>query len=638
MARSDQERFGESLRGSSLHVIDLEWDPETDEILLVGVGTDDREYAVPPGAIPKRERRLLERAGVVQFTNADAHRLLDAGWKIRGSVVDLQTAAHVLNENQDLDLDSVAKRYTRIRMDKRLRRVRGKVMFLRDDGTLVPIREAPHKQFQAYCKRDVAAERALFYDLMDRLRKRGLLDYFVNEEIPFTRVLIDMERTGIPLDLEETVALHNELATDRHTLAVRLLKKAKVPKGAPFKFSNPHHIRAYLHADVVRIVDRIQKGSKPPPGFVIDEEQAGERRQWDYGVWEIKGLSIPVGGDQQLESGEISIKEEVLMLNPHTRNHPWVKDYLEWKGLDKLVNVYLEPFVKKSYWDDDRKQWRISAHFKQTGTVTGRLSSYDFNLQNVPTRGELGKRMRGLFVAGKKYPFLMGDFSQLETRIMAHESQDPELLRIFREERDPFIEMASRVWGKQIGKDDPERYTMKTTWYAINYGAEAWKISKLLTKDGLPTTEDEAQDILDGLMDYLTVFFDWKDFLIADAHQKGYVTTLAGRRRRIEWNKLQGHKLTARGERMAANAKIQGSAADIVRRVMLAWARRKLDYLALCAQVHDELLYQYTRWVMKHIRDMDVRDLSDTAERGHGFDLSVPLKFEAKIAMSWGEK
>jgi DNA polymerase I len=307
-----------------------------------------------------------------------------------------------------------------------------------------------------------------------------------------------------------------------------------------------------------------------------------------------------------------------------------VSKFLEWQKMHKLLTTYLRRFPQVV------REGRIHSQWKQTGTRTGRLSSVDINLQNIPVRGERGKLIRGLFVAPKDMPFLMGDFSQLETRIMAHLSQDPELLRIFRDKEDPFIALGSRIYGKQLTKESPERGATKNVWYANGYGALPPKMWRMITLDGVEMALSEVEALWNELQKLLPVYFEYRDELIGKAKADGYVTTIGGRKRRIRFTKGMTWKEETHGERAAGNAKFQGSAHDIMRRTMIGYRR---PALRLCAQVHDELIYQYVSNKVNPLQwEHDALLLQDQAENGHGYDLSVPLVFEVKVATSWADK
>lgn len=607
-------------------VADLEWDPDSGELLAVGWRKwGGHAVACGPESVPASVWRMIEDPEIplVEFTTADAKKLTEYGHAPAGPIVDLQVAAWVLNENQKLSLEAIARRYLKLTMDKRLDTA-GRY-FRTDEGERVPISEAPKKQLYAYCMRDVEAEGDLLLELERRLAKSGMLDYFWREEVPFTGLLVDMDLAGLPIDLRRSELLRRKLER-QHAKFVESLTDG-LP--AAFNLGSDLQVADYLFTKRAKIPGRIPVGTKQK-GFVVTKKG----RLWNQGYWILRGRGLRAG--MKTDTGKPSTSKTALRMNPYTTGDPWVVKYLDYQRIDKLLTTYLRKFPKIAKWDNHLLGFRVYSTFKQTGTVTGRLSSSDINLQNIPSRGEMGKKVRALFVADEGYPFILGDYSQLETRLMAHFSGDPELVRIFREKRDPFIELATKIYGRPIGKEDDERAVTKNVWYAQGYGATALKVSEMLTMEGFPTMIDRSEELLQELKGVLPVYFDWREDLIEDARARGYVETIGGRRRRVG-SALRGAswKVAAHGERAAANAKVQGSAADIVRRAMLAF---RYEALRLCAQVHDELIYQFRRRPIDTEVPYVLELLKDVAERGHGFDLEVPVVFEPKLALSWADK
>ena len=612
-------------------VVDLEWDPDENDgaPLCIGFALEGlRPKVVRMNLLRPDERELIERSTIIEHSNSDAVKLLDHGWTV-GDVINTMVLAWLLNENQQLDLESLMWRYCHVRMDKRILRTGKRVLFKMNNGKYVPIYRAPRAQLHDYCKRDVVGEQELFEELRERLQDQGLWDYFIDEELPYTRLLIDMSRAGLPIDIERSEKLRARVEKEHTALEDELRDLANAP--AIFNLSSPDQVAAFLFSNEVHVKGRISledyEADRIPELFWPDEP-SGKEKLWIQGEWIWAGLELEPG-DLSENTGQPSTSREALLLNDATRETPWVKTYLEWHRLHTALTTFLRVFPVK------QRDGRIRSNFKQTGTKTGRLSSSDINLQNIPARTELGHEIRDLFRTPDELPFLMGDFSQLETRLMAHFSQDPELLRIFRENEDPFIALGSKIYGKQLTKDDPERGATKNVWYANGYGAMPPKMWRMITLDGVDMTVQEVEDLWNELQGILPIYFEWRDFLIEDARNKGYVTTLGGRRRRIKFTKAMSWKEEGHGERAAANAKVQGSAADYVRRTMCGWSR---PWLMLCAQVHDELLFQYlkklniTRWSDDRI------SLQQWAESGVGYDLTVPMVFDAKIATSWADK
>ena len=301
--------------------------------------------------------------------------------------------------------------------------------------------------------------------------------------------------------------------------------------------------------------------------------------------------------------------------------------------MTKVLTTYLRKFPAIAY------EGRVYGRFNQTGTVTGRLSSSEPNLQNIPAHGDLGPRVRQLFRAAPSTLLLVGDYSQLEPRLMAHFSQDPLMLDIYQNDRDFYITTAEGIWGETIKHEDPRRGIAKTYCLAMGYGAGERKLQQILTINGYPLPMNEVSWQYAKLRELYGTFFEWREVVIRSAKRKGYVQTIGGQHRRLAAQfKSTTWKARGYGERQAVNAIIQGSAGDIVRRAMMRFDQADWWTLNLLAQVHDELVWEFEAQRYAHMKSEEVmRQLADTAERGHGFQLSVPLVFEPHIGATWYE-
>lgn len=342
----------------------------------------------------------------VSHTKYDARFLrLGHGIPVTGPFYDTQVMAWVLNENQSLSLDSLVYRYCHYKMDKRIKRIERRVLFLCDDGSTVPLDEAPIDQLYAYNLRDTEGTAELFETLWERMADGQWLDYFLQEEVPYTEVLLDMECRGFPVDLERTARLaeecelaHAEMDDDLH-----------VP-GLPsaFNLNSPDHLAAYLFSKVFELADSVPVTSDIadafksipraerleyvnntqgllPPGFTVTKVG----RLYLHGVWTLRGRGLrPL---TKTDSGKWSVSRPALKTNYAAAKDEWCQMLLDYKQVDKLLTTYLRRFPERAV------DGRLYGRFNQTGTKTGRLSSSEPNLQNIPTRGELGSRVRDLF-------------------------------------------------------------------------------------------------------------------------------------------------------------------------------------------------------------------------------------------------
>lgn len=564
---------------------------------------------------------------VVCHTDYDLRWLrLHAGVDVGCVLHDTKVMAWLVNENTPRDLETLAARYCGLKMDKRLQR-KG-LLFRTDEGPAVPLGDAPWGQLSRYCAEDVAATRRLYAALMSLLDSEGLRDYFLNVEAPYTGVVLDMECAGLPIDLTAVEHLSEKFKEQRDQLERHLLT------GLPnsFNLRSPQHVARFLGSKRFYLSDRVRRTQDREDEKLIaqlaetdyeslDDAPIGtfvtkrEGRLYDQGVWVCEGLGQ--GHDTPLPS----VNRAALTLNPSLTAHPWVGEYLKWKKLDKLIGTYLDVFPRVAVRDVATRTGRIYARFNQTGTATGRLSSSEPNLQNIPARGNLGSAMRTLF---RGY-LLVGDFSQLEPRLMAHFSQDPVMLEVFQGNLDLYQTTADIIGCT--------RFIAKVLVLAMGYGAGAQKLSEILTVSGTPTTQHEAAELLTATKSAYAVYFQWREGVIADARRRGYVSTLDGRKRRIGFSYhdyATAGRDRAAGERQAANAVVQGSAADVVRRVMLHTSRL-FPKLTLVAQVHDELVWEYD----PREGEPDVDRLRWWVERFAGQGISVPLRFEPHLGRSW---
>ena len=226
---------------------------------------------------------------------------------------------------------------------------------------------------------------------------------------------------------------------------------------------------------------------------------------------------------------------------------------------------------------------------------------------------------------------VIGDYNSLEMRIMASLSGDPRLIKVFKEERDPHEETARIIFGACDGHDDPRRTMAKTVNFAVGYGAGAKTLAKSLALNGFPTSQTDAKAMQEAVAGQYKGLYRWMNSVIWKAKELGYVETIGGRQRRLV---AQSDDWTAKSysERQAVNAVVQGSAADILRRVMLYVDAHY--YLSLIAQVHDELLWEY----QEEPTPKELELLGRDCETQHGFDLRVPLVFVPTICANWSEK
>jgi DNA polymerase-1 len=622
---------------SDFTVIDIETtgsEPWRHELVSVGIGRNvwrpDKGRAIA--------RRLMARPGttIVAHTNYDLRWLMLDGAELADGVHyhDTKVMAWLLDATQGLDLESLAAEYLGRVPPKLIRMRQGVVCFECADGSIVPITEAPWEEVEAYNRSDIVTEGELYECLRDELKSEGLWDYFVEEKAPLSRLLIEMEVHGLPFDVERARAM---LADTEE--CVEALRADLVARTGAIEFNpgSSDQVARYLYEEVWEspvkfAIPRLTGMSKEakleavrtiaPRG--VEVTKVG--RDYGYGVQVLDGLGLK---PPRLEKGEEDKRPttSAKKLNVLHGSHPWVSRFVEFNKVTKLEG-YLRSWIEKEH------DGRLHGRFDQSGTVTGRLAGREPNLQQVSHDGDVRNLFRVRADSGRV--LIVGDFAGLEARLGAHFSGDPAMLDIFRSGKDLYGTLAARAWGGPESKDNPGRGLFKEIWLASQYGARGQTLADTMAINGLHGyTARKADALLRELENTCPRLFEWRQEVIDEARFYGYVETLAGRKRKLldldsaEWKRM------ARAERQAVNTKVQGSAADVVERVMLE-ARRAVDPAdaAICLQVHDEIL-----WDLPEDKADDVFPvLVEICQEAHGFELDVPLIFEAKVATSWAAK
>jgi len=296
--------------------------------------------------------------------------------------------------------------------------------------------------------------------------------------------------------------------------------------------------------------------------------------------------------------------------------------FLEYRQLAKLKSTYTDSLIKLVNPDTGR----VHTSYNQTITATGRLSSSDPNLQNIPARSEMGKKVRQAFIPERGQELLSADYSQIELRLLAHLSGDPVLKQIFLEGRDIHTETARRVFGPAAGLFPEEmRRRAKIINFSIIYGTSAFSLAK-----ELQTSTREAQSFIDRYFEQHQQVKDYLDRAVELAKDKGYAETIFGRIRQIPELKSQDNNTYQAGRRMALNTPIQGSAADLIKLAMVNIYRelkRSGLKTKMILQVHDELVFEVPQTELEQMKLLVEREMSG----------AVPLKVPLKVDINWAE-
>lgn len=359
---------------------------------------------------------------------------------------------------------------------------------------------------------------------------------------------------------------------------------------------------------------------------ILAVEQAGEsfnlKSTKQLGAILFEKLGLPV-----IKKTKTGYSTDVSVLEQLRNEHPLVRTILEHRKLTKLHSTYLEglrPLINSV-------TGRIHTHFQQLVTVTGRLSSTDPNLQNIPTRTELGKKIREIFVPGEGYDYLLScDYSQVELRVLAHIAQDELLLESFLHGQDVHARTAAEVFGVPL---DEVTGTMRTRAKAVNFGI-VYGISDFGLAKQLDINRGEAGRYIENYLGRYTGVKKYMDDMVASAKKQGYVQTLFGRRRYLPDINSRNFNLRGFAERTAINTPIQGTAADIIKIAMVN-VQRMLEQggykSRILLQVHDELLLEVTEAEREEVGAL-VKQTMESAVK-----LSVPLIADVNYGVNWAD-
>lgn len=428
--------------------------------------------------------------------------------------------------------------------------------------------------------RTAALTLALVAPLRECMARENAANVFDGIEMPLVPVLAKMERAGMLVDPDRLHSLSEGLATQ------------------------------------ITEVERSIRDLAGDETFNI-----GSPMQLSHVLFDVMGL--PTKGLKKTKRGYYSTNAKVL--SDLARDHEIVRLILDWREKSKIKSTYLDTLGPLR-----RGDGRVHTTYNQTITATGRLSSSDPNLQNIPTRSELGRTVKTAFSAGEGSVFLAVDYSQIELRLLAHLSGDEHLVRAFNEGEDFHAETAARVFGVPVSEVTPDlRSRAKAVNFGIVYGQQAYGLSQ-----SLHISMAEARDMIDRYYEAYPGVRTFLDNVVARAKQTGYAETMYGRRRHIPELKAKNPQLCGFGERTAMNHPMQGTAADIIK-IAMARVSRRLEEEGFAAhmilQVHDELDFECPIDEVERLTTM-VRDVME-----HVVDLRVPLIAEASTGITWAD-
>ena len=441
------------------------------------------------------------------------------------------------------------------------------------------MRNLDPKDVYEYACEDADITLQLKNKLEPELKKHACEDLFYQIEMPLMPVLAEMEMNGVCLDTDSLAETSKQFTTRMNEIEQRIYELA----GQQFNIASPKQVGEILF-DKLKIIEKAKK----------------------------------------TKTGQYVTSEEVLQQLKN--KHEIVADILEHRGLKKLIGTYIDALPKLI----NPRTGHIHTSFNQTITATGRLSSSDPNLQNIPIRGEDGKEIRKAFIPEPGCLFFSADYSQIELRVMAHLSKDANMIEVFREGKDLHAATAANIYKKPINEvTRDERTKSKRANFGIIYGITVFGLA-----ERLDIPRDEAKMLIDGYFETFPQVRDYMEKSKEVARQQGYVTTLFGRRRYLPDINSQNSVVRGFAERNAINAPIQGTAADIIKVAMIhIFQRFKAEKIKskMILQVHDELNFSVFPEEKEKVEHIVIEEMQNA------FQMAVPLVADSGFGSNWLE-
>ena len=437
------------------------------------------------------------------------------------------------------------------------------------------MRSLPPKDVYQYACEDADITLQLKNVLEPKLKQAGVETLFYEIEMPLVRVLAEMEMNGVRIDTQSLAETSQVFTQRMQELEHKIYELA----GEEFNIASPKQVGDILFGKM-KIIEKPKK----------------------------------------TKTGQFVTSEEVLQTLRH--KHEIVDNILQHRGLKKLLGTYIDALPKLI----NKKTEHIHTSFNQTITATGRLSSSDPNLQNIPVRGEDGKEIRKAFIPDPGCLFFSADYSQIELRVMAHLSEDENMMRVFREGHDLHAATAATIYKKDIGEvTRDERTKSKRANFGIIYGITVFGLAERLEIE-----RAEAKQLIDGFFETFPQVHDYMERSKEKARELGYAETIFHRRRYLPDINSQNAVVRNFAERNAINAPIQGSAADIIKVAMIRIYQRFKDLelkSKMILQVHDELNFNVVPEEKKTVEKIVLEEMQNA------YHLRVPLIADC----GWGE-
>ncbi len=413
------------------------------------------------------------------------------------------------------------------------------------------------------------------YDLLkEKLEQENMIELYDTIELPLSITLGDMEYNGVYLDTEALKEMGEEIRVKIDLISNKIYNQA----GCEFNISSPSQLSEIL----------------------------------------FEKLELPHG-----KKGKTGYSTAIDVLNKLKGKHPIIEDIIEYRMLTKLYTTYIEGLINSKFPDG-----KIHTIYTQALTRTGRLSSIEPNLQNIPARNEYGKLIRKAFIPSEDGIIVSGDYSQIELRILAHIADVESLKEAFINDNDIHSKTASDIFKVEIDEVTKEmRRIAKAVNFGIIYGISSYGLS-----ENLSISVSDAKEFIDNYLSTYPGIKEYMDKTIEKAHQDLYVTTLLNRKRHIEELKNSNYMIRSQGERMALNAPIQGTSADIIKKAMVeihTYLKENNLKTKMIIQVHDELVFDTPKCELEQVKKLIQEVMENT------FKLNVPLKVDIEYGDNW---
>lgn len=559
----------------------------TFEAELVGIAFSweaNKGYYVPLTENQKEAQKIIEKLRpffeedkiekIGQNLKYDIKILANYGIEVRGKLFDTMLAHYIINPDMRHNMDVLAETYLNY-APMPIEKLIGK-----KGKSQKSMRNVPLEEQTEYAVEDADITLRLKQIFEDKLKNDNKEELFKEIELPLLRVLVDMELEGISLDKDFLDSLTEALNNDISKLEKSIYKVA----GEEFNIGSPKQLGEILFG-------KLKLVKKP----------------------------------KKTRTGQYSTAEDILSFI--AKEHIIVAEVLEWRGLMKLKNTYIEALPKQI----EVKTNRVHTEYLQTVAATGRLSSISPNLQNIPIRTKRGRQVRKAFIPrDENYVILAADYSQIELRIIAALSQENHMMEAFQKGEDIHADTASKVFGIDPDKVTREqRSNAKTVNFGIIYGVSAFGLSQ---QTDLNRTE--SKELIDTYYKTYPKLRDYMDGQIAFAREYGYVETVMGRRRYLKDINARNYVVRSGAERNAVNAPIQGSAADIIKLAMINIQKKmkaKHYKSKMLLQVHDELVFDVYKDELEEVKTLIKIEMESA------YKLDVPLEVEVGIGQNWLE-